>query len=407
MKITMKQIAMQIALIGVAVGATWALTHRHDMQVAASMTAAPAKADKKALYWYDPMVPDQHLDRGGKSPFMDMQLVPKYADEGGQAAGVKVDAGVQQNLGIRLAYVVQGKLAQSVDAVASVQFNDRDVAIVQARSGGFVERVYARAPGDVVPAGAPLADMLVPEWAAAQTEFLALLHHGDRDLVNAARVRLALTGMPASLIAQVEESGQPRTTYTVATPIAGTIKALSVRAGMNLAAGSSLAEINGLGTVWLEAAVPEVQAGQLAEGQAITARFTAYSGESFAGKIIAVLPDANAESHTLRVRVELPNPKLRFKPGMFAQLHLDGTAQPALLVPSETVIRTGVRNVVIAALPGGRFQPVEVELGQEVDGKTEVRKGLTANEAVVASGQFLIDSEASLSGVLARMRGQP
>jgi len=407
MTLTMKQLAVHLALIGIAVGATWVLTHRHDMQAAANMPAASTPGDTTVLYWYDPMVPDQHFDRGGKSPFMDMQLVPRYADGGGQAAGVKVDAGVQQNLGIRLAYVVQGALAQSIDAVASVQYDDRDVAVVQARSSGFVERVYARAPGDVVPAGAPLADVLVPEWAAAQTEFLSLLRQGDPSLVDAARARLTLTGMPASLIAQVERSGRPRTTYTITAPIAGAIKTLSVRAGMNLAAGNTLAEINGVSTVWLEAAVPEAQAGLLAEGQTLAARFTAYPGESFSGKVIAILPDANAETHTLRVRVALPNPKSRFKPGMFAQLRLDGTAKPALLVPSEAVIRTGVRNVVIAALPGGRFLPIEVELGQEADGKTEIRKGLTANQPVVVSGQFLIDSEASLSGVLARLGGQP
>jgi Cu(I)/Ag(I) efflux system membrane fusion protein len=353
------------------------------------------------------MVPDQHFDRGGKSPFMDMQLVPRYADGEGAAAGVKIDPSVRQNLGVRLAYVVQGNISESVDAVAAVQFNDRDVAVVQARSSGFIERVYARAPGDVIPAGAPLADVLVPEWAAAQTEFLALLHQGDRGLVDAARERLRLTGMPAALIAQVEKSGQPHTTFTITSPIGGAIKSLSVRTGMNLTAGMTLAEINGLATVWLGAAVPEAQAGKLAVGQTIAAHLAAFPGESFTGKVIALLPEVNADSRTLRLRVELPNPTLRFKPGMFAQLHIEGAARTTLLVPSEAVIRTGVRNVVIEALPGGRFQPVEVELGQEADGKTEIRKGLKPDAQVVASGQFLIDSEASLSGVLARLGGQP
>ncbi|WP_137938108.1 efflux RND transporter periplasmic adaptor subunit [Chitinivorax sp. B] len=360
--------------------------------------------DRPVRYWYDPMVPNQHFDKPGKSPFMDMQLVPKYADEGGEAATVKVDARIMQNLGIRLAKVERTQLAPSIDVAASVAFNDRDVAMVQARSNGFVERVYGRAPGDVVVAGAPLADVLIPEWTAAQTEFLALARYGDKALVEAARQRLRLTGMPAGLIAQVERSGQVHAVTTLSTPIDGVIQTLEVRAGMTLNAGMTLAKVNGLSSVWVEAAVPEILAGQLQVGQVADVQLTAYPGERVQGKVIAILPEVNIDNRTLRVRVELANPKTRFKPGMYAQLRLAaGAGQATLLVPSEAVIRTGLRNVVMTALDGGRFQPVEVELGREIGGKTEVLQGLQEGQQVVASGQFLIDSEASLSGVMARL----
>ncbi|GAB3245169.1 efflux RND transporter periplasmic adaptor subunit [Chitinimonas naiadis] len=397
-------IALAIAAVSAA-GGYWLAQQRLTGQ-ATDLPAGRAATtpERKVLYWYDPMVPNQHFDKGGKSPFMDMQLVPKYADEGGEVAGVKIAAGIQQNLGIRLAKVEQASLAQPINAVASVQFNERDVAVVQARSGGFVERVHGRAPGDVVAAGAPLADVLVPEWTAAQTEFLALTRSGDPSLREAAHQRLRLTGMPEGLIAQVEKTGKVHAITTITTPIAGVIQTLEVRAGMTLSSGMTLAKINGLASVWLEAAVPEAQAGQIDVTQTAAVRFTAYPGEAFKGKVVAVLPEANAESRTLRVRVEMANPKGRFKPGMFAQLQLAaGEPKPALMVPSEAVIRTGKRNVVIAALDGGRFQPVAVELGEEAAGKTEIRSGLAVGQQVVASGQFLIDSEASLSGVLARM----
>jgi Cu(I)/Ag(I) efflux system membrane fusion protein len=171
---------------------------------------------------------------------------------------------------------------------------------------------------------------------------------------------------------------------------------------MSVAAGQTLAEVNGLGTVWLNAAVPEAMAGRLRPGQAASATLAAYPGEHFTGRIAAILPSVEAESRTLTVRIELPNRGGLLRPGMFASVDFGGNARSALLVPSEAVIRTGKRTLVMLALPNGRFQPAEVQAGSETGGETEILAGLSEGEKVVASGQFLIDSEASLSGVEAR-----
>ena len=400
----LKSAALALALLSAGAAGGYWLALRNPSAQPASATAPQASQERTPLYWYDPMAPDQHFDKPGKSPFMDMELQPMYADAGEDAATVKIPPGVLQNLGVRLATVEQASLAALLDAVATVQFNDRDVAVVQARNGGFVERVYARAPGDVVAGGAPLVDLRMPEWSGAQNEFLALRNAGDQSLIDAGRERLRNLGMPAELITRVEHSGHPQPIATITSPIAGVIETLDIRAGMNVVAGAPLARINGLDTVWLEAAIPEAQAASLETGMSAQVRFAAYPGEKIAGKVVAVLPDTNRETHTLRVRVELPNPRARFKPGMFAQLRLQGRhGETALLVPSEAVIRGGTRSLVIAALEGGRFQPVEVITGREVDGKTVIVNGLAVGQQVVASGQFLIDSEASLRGVIARM----
>ncbi|HMJ49951.1 MAG TPA: efflux RND transporter periplasmic adaptor subunit, partial [Burkholderiales bacterium] len=365
------------------------------------------KNERKVLYWYDPMAPNQHFDKPGKSPSMDMQLVPMYADEGGNASSVKIDPSVVQNLGIRLALVERGMLAEPIVAVANVVFNDRDVAIVQARSGGFIEKVYARAPGDVVHKGAPIADLLIPEWAGAQTEFLATLKSGDENLAIAARERLKLLGMPTELINRVEQTGKSHPVVTISTPVAGVIQTLDARTGMTISSGMTLAKINGLDTVWLEAAIPEAQGGLVSVGKLMEARLPAYPGKVFKGKVIAVLPATNVDSHTLRVRIELPNRDGQLKPGMYAQVRLDaGESKQVLFVPSEAIIRSGRRNLVLIALDGGRFQPVEVDIGHETEGKTVILKGLKEGQKVVASGQFLIDSEANLKGVLARLGDQ-
>ncbi len=367
--------------------------------------AASVSADRQVLYWYDPMAPAQHFDKPGKSPFMDMQLMPKYAGAGGDAAGagVVIDPARTQNLGLRLASVERGTLSTDATAAGSLEFNERDVAIVQARAAGFVQRTYSRAPGDIVAAGAPLADILVPEWGGAQNEFLAVRRTGDAALTSAARQRLLLLGMSSATVAQIERSGRPQTVVTVTTPTGGVIKTLNVRNGMTVSAGQTLAEVNGLSRVWLNAAMPEALAAQVRLGQSVIATLSAFPGETFSGRVSAILPQANAESRTLTVRVELPNPGGRLRPGMFATVQLGGPDRPALLVPSEAVIRTGRRTLVMIAQAGGRYLPAEIRIGREASDKTEVLGGLSEGEKVVASGQFLIDSEASLSGLQPRV----
>jgi Cu(I)/Ag(I) efflux system membrane fusion protein len=354
--------------------------------------------ERKVLYWYDPMYPQHRFDQPGKSPYMDMQLVPRYADEAVER-GVRIDPALAQNLGMRSAPVERVSMSADATAVASVGFNERDVAIVQARTGGFVERVYAHAPGDVIAAGAPLADILVSEWAGAQQEYLAVRSTGDADLTAAARARLRLLGMSDAQIARIDESGEPGAVLTVTAPIGGVIQELGVRAGMSVTPGMTLARINGLRTVWLEAAVPEAQARLLQSGRSVEARFAAYPDQVFQGKIAAILPEANVETRTLRVRMEFPNRRQQLKAGMFAQVRIAGEAEQALTVPAEAVIRTGKRAVVFVTEQSGQFRPVDVQVGRERDGRIEVLRGLEEGQQVAVSGQFLIDSEASLQGI--------
>ncbi len=368
---------------------------------------AVGAAGKPVLYWYDPMVPAQHFSKPGKSPFMDMQLVPKYAGETGAGGAVlAVDPARTQSLGVRLAKVERGVLPSGITATGVIDFNERDIAIVQAKAAGFVQRVYGRAPGDVVGAGAPLADILVPEWAGAQGEFLAVRRTGDQALIRAARQRLQLLGMSPSLVASVEQSGRVRNVVTVSTPTGGAIKALGVRNGMTVSAGQTLAEVNGLSRVWLNVAVPEAQAGEVRLGQSVAARLAAYPGETFSGRVTAILPQAEAATRTLTARVELPSSGGKLRPGMFATAEFGELARPALLIPSEAVIRTGRRTLVMVSRPGGKYLPAEVRVGREANGRTEVLGGLADGEQVVASGQFLLDSEANLSGLQARPLGE-
>jgi len=359
------------------------------------------------LYWHDPMVPGQKFDKPGKSPFMDMQLVPVYAGDEGDEDTVTISPRVQQNLGVRTAEVTKGTLAPAVEAVGSVAYNERDVVVIQARSDGFVEKLYVRAPLDPVRKGQPLAELYVPEWVAAQEEYLSVRRMaGTRleALVDGARQRMRLVGMMEDQIRMVESTGKVHTRFTVNAPIGGVVAELGAREGMTVMAGAMLFRINGLTTVWVNAEVPENIAAQVRPGNTVEARTPALPGTTFKGRVSVILPEVNLATRTLKARIELANPGARLVPGMFATVNFAPAARKEmLLVPTEAVIQTGNRSVVIAAHGNGKFAPVDVETGIETEGQTEIRKGLEVGQKVVVSGQFLIDSEASLKGTATRM----
>jgi len=366
---------------------------------------------KKVLYYHDPMVPGNKFDKPAKSPFMDMMLVPVYADSDGDGSKVTVSPRIQQNLGVRTAAVTEGTLSPQVAAVGSIAFNERDQVIVQARATGYVERLHVRATLDRVAKGQALAELYAPDWIAAQEEFLSVRRMQGTDLaplVGGARQRMRQVGMSDAQIALVDSSGRTQPRITLVAPIGGVVTELMAREGMTVSPGATLFRINGLSTVWANAEVPESQSALLRPGAKVQARSPAAPGATFDGKVQAILPDVNQTTRTLKARVELANFSGVLVPGMFVQMQfMDMRNEKALLVPTEAVIQTGKRTVAMLAEENGRFRPVDVEIGIESGGQTEVKRGLQLGQRVVVSSQFLIDSEASLKGVEARLNVEP
>lgn len=365
--------------------------------------------EREVLYWHDPMVPGPRFDKPGKSPFMDMDLVPVYADEGSDDGSVSISPRIQQNLGIRTAAVTKSSFAPVVEAVGSVAYNERDVALVQARSNGFVERLHVRATLDSVNKGQPLAELYVPEWVAAQEDYLYVKRMEDSGgLLDAARQRMRLAGMTEDQIRRVERSGKVQARITVAAPITGVVHELNVREGTTVMSGMPMFRINGLNPIWVHAEVPENLASHVQPGNTVEARTPSFPETTFKGKVSAILPEVNTSTRTIKARIELANPDGRLVPGMFATVNFTPAArEDVLTVPTEAIIETGKRSIVIVAEGDGKFAPVDVETGIEVNGKTEITKGLQEGQKVVASGQFLIDSESSLRGSIARMSDVP
>lgn len=372
-------------------------------ETVASAPTRGAMGERKVLYWHDPMVPGPRFDKPGKSPFMDMQLVPVYADEQGDA-GVKISPGVQQNLGIRTATVTRAQVASSFDAVGTVQFDERLTEAVQTRVNGYVERLLVRAPMEYVRRGQPLATIYAPDWLGPQNEYLALKRAGvPDDLLAASRDRMRAMSIPDALLRRSEQVDAAQARFTVAAPMSGVVTELGVRDGVAVTPGMTLFRIAGLERVWAVAEVPEAQAVRLQRGQKVKAALQADAAQTFDGELKEILPRVSANTRTVQARFEVANKGDRLTPGMLLRLQVAGPVASRLVVPSEAIIRTGTRAVVIVRKENGAFEPREVALGADFGDQFEVAKGLNEGDQVVASGQFLVDSEARLKSVLGGM----
>jgi Cu(I)/Ag(I) efflux system membrane fusion protein len=334
---------------------------------------------------------------------MDMQLVPVYADDQNET-GVKVSPGVQQNLGIRTAKVTRKQVASSFDAVGTVQFDERLTEAVQTRVNGYVERLLVRAPMEYVRRGQPLATLYAPDWLGPQNEYLALKRAGvSEDLLIAARDRMRAMSIPDALLRESERVGTAQARFTLRAPVDGVVAELGVRDGVAVSPGTTLFRISGLERVWAVAEVPEVQAVRLQRGQRVNAALQADASQAFDGELKEILPQVSSSTRTVQARVEVANKGNRLTPGMLLRLQVAGPVTSRLVVPAEAVIRTGTRAVAIVRKENGAFEPREVTLGADLGDQLEVVQGLNEGDEVVASGQFLVDSEARLRSVLGGM----
>ncbi len=364
------------------------------------------------IYWYDPMHPNQHFDKPGKSPFMEMQLLPKYAariapDAGGVPSDtIAVDSRVVQNLGIRLAAVEQSSFARIVDTVALVTVDEHRVEAVQVREPGWVERLDVRAVGDAVHRGQVLAGIYSPDLLATQHELLIAHSANDPKLVEAARHRLGLFGLSEAQIVRIEKAGQVERRIDYYAPFDGYVMELGTRQGAAVGPGATLFQLANLSSVWMIAEVPETQAAWIKTGDPAEVEVPALPGQRCNAKVDYLYPELTQTTRTLKVRIIVNNPHNLLRPGMFATAHLQGsTRENVLTVPTEAVIKTGTRSIIVVADDATHFRPTRVRIGAEHGGRSEILEGLTLGQKIVASGQFLIDSEANLRAAFDNLAG--
>jgi Cu(I)/Ag(I) efflux system membrane fusion protein len=309
-------------------------------------------------------------------------------------------------LGIRLATVEQGSFARVVDTVGLVAVDEHRIEAIQVREPGWVERLDVRAVGDSVRRGQLLAGVYSPDLLATQQEFLIARTSKDPNLIEAARRRLGLFGLSEAQIARIENTGQVERRIDYYAPFDGYVMELGARQGAAVEPGSTLFQLANLSSVWMIAEVPEAQAAWIKAGNTAQAQVSALPGERFEGKVDYLYPELAQATRTLKVRVVINNPGQRLRPGMFATAHLEGPTQESVLtVPTEAVIKTGTRSIVIVAEDATHFRPTVVQVGAEHGGRSEILRGLTPRQNIVTSGQFLIDSEANLRSAFDALAG--
>ena len=378
---------------------------------AAPATPAPGpKKERKIKYWVSPMDPGYVSDKPGKAP-CGMDMVPVYEEEGEAAApgAIVVSPATVQSMGVRTAKVEVRPLSRATLAVGTVTFNERNLSTINTKVNGWVERLYINATGDPVRKGQTLLSIYSPDLVSAQDEYLLALRNmkalgkspvpemaeGARRLTEASRRRLEYFDISAAQIAALEQTGQVKKHLTLTSPANGIVTKRLVTQGMYVQMGMPLLEVADLSTIWVDADIYQYELPWIKVGQQVEMTLQYLPGETFSGTIDYIYPYLKEQTRTAKVRLKFPNPRLKLKPDMFAQVKIESPVQhQAVVVPSEAVMDTGAKQHVFLALGKGRFLPREVKLGVEGnDGLREVLSGLEGGEEVVTSAQFLLDSE--------------
>jgi Cu(I)/Ag(I) efflux system membrane fusion protein len=384
--------------------------------------AAKAEKKRKIKYWVAPMDPTYIRNKPGKSP-MGMDLVPVYEDEEASAEGVvSIDPVTVQNIGVRTTQVIKGSLTAEVRTVGHVTYDEEMVQHVHTKVQGWVEELFVNTTGQEVRKGEKLLTIYSPDLVATQEEYLQALRYarqtekskfkdiagGGKALVEATRTRLLLMDIQPAQIQALEKRGQVQKTTVLHSPATGVVIDKRVLAGMEVNPGMDLYTIADLSRVWILASVYEYELPFVKNGQEAEITLPYEPGAVYEGRVSFVYPYLSAATRTIQVRIEFRNPRLLLKPDMYVNVTIKSkVAGDVLQIPSDAVIRTGTRNIVITALGEGKFLPKEVALGPQGQGMVQIRSGLVEGETVVTSGQFLIDSESNLRQAVTRMEEVP
>jgi Cu(I)/Ag(I) efflux system membrane fusion protein len=349
------------------------------------------------------MDPNYKRDKPGKSP-MGMDLVPVYAGDDAQESIVSINPEIVQNLGVRTATAERTRLWRGIDTVGYVDYDESRVSHIHLRTEGWIENLTVKSEGERVNKGDRLFDLYSPELVNAQKEFVTALASGNKSLIRASQARLSALGVADEQIEQVRKTREARQHIRVYAPQDGVVSALMVREGMFVKPSMNVMSLGDLSTVWLLAEVFERQSDWVKVGQAAEVRLAYLPGKLWQGKVEYIYPSLDPKTRTLKVRLRFDNADEGLKPNMYASVRIfGGPKENTIVIPLEGLIRTGRDERVIIALGDGRFEARDVVAGIESGDYVEIVRGVDEGEAVVVSGQFLIDSEASMRASLKRM----
>ncbi|VUD69216.1 Cation efflux system protein CusB [Thalassocella blandensis] len=375
------------------------------------MQSDPAKqsADteiRRPLYWVAPMDANYRRDKPGKSP-MGMDLIPVYEEENAEKdplGTVKISPNVINNLGVRTAKVEQKSLHAEIVTVGYVKYDEDKLFHIHPRVSGWVDKLYVKAAGDPVTKGEPLYSLYSPELVNAQDEFLLAINRSNARLTQAAEDRLGALQIPKSFIEKLKKTRRIEQTITFYAPQTGVVDNLNIREGFYVQPGTTMLSVGSLSQVWVEAEVFERQASMVRTNDPVAMTLDYLPGKTWKGRVDYIYPTLDTKTRTVRIRLRFENPEKILKPNMFAQvtIYTDSPDQ-VLVVPRESLIRTGQQDRVVLALGEGKFRSVKVNVGRLDNRSVEILEGLKEGQRIVTSAQFLLDSESSKSADFTRM----
>ena len=368
----------------------------------AGVLFAAHNEEKEVLYWVAPMDPNFKRDAPGKSP-MGMELVPVYQPHGtGQQLSISPE--VQQNFSVRLAKVERSRLWRGINTVGYVDYNEARVSHIHLRTSGWIEHLATHSVGERFKKGDTLLTLYSPELVNAQQEYVQALRSGKRQLISSSGVRLAALGLTEPQIKQLRKTRKVLQAVPIYAQQDGVVSELSVRHGMYVTPANKVMSLADLSSVWLLVDVFEKQANWVKLGDVAEVSLSYQPGKIWRGRVNYIYPSLDKTTRSLKVRLGFENPDELLKPNMFAKVKiLSGAKNDILVIPTEALIRTGTQQRVIVAQAAGKFEARSVSSGIESGDYIEILSGLDEHEQVVVSGQFLIDSEASLRASLLRM----
>ncbi len=354
-----------------------------------------------------PMHPQIIRDEPTSCPICGMDLVPVEQEADGDSTEgpvVTVSSAVINSLGVRTAAVERGRLWRRIDTVGYVDYDESRVGHIHLRTEGWIERLHVKSEGDRVRKGTPLFQLYSPSLVTAQEEYLQALSVGNKALIRASRERLSALGFNVRQIDALSSRRKVQQRVTIYAPQNGIVASLNVREGMFVKPITEVLSLADLSSVWVLAEVFEQQADWVKVQQTAEVRLSFLPGRIWEGQVEYIYPSLDPKTRTLKVRLQFDNPEEVLKPNMYADVSIFGGAkEDVAFIPREGLIRTGKQQRVIVELGKGRFGARTVTPGIESGDWVEIISGLQEGEKIVVSGQFLIDSEASLKASLMRM----
>lgn len=398
---------------------------RQDIAPTASGPAFDAEVD----LWTCPMHSTILTEEPGQCPICGMDLIPVASQDQPSSSDVgetrhdagpvvTIDPTVVQNMNVRVEEARREDVTRNIRTVGNLDYDQERMVSVTTRFGGFIEKVYVNYIGQPIRKGEPLFDVYSPELVQTQQELLSAVDYVERmanadddnrdralSLLEASRRRLSYWDITAEQVAEIERTRAVVRTLAIVAPISGVVmKRMDGLEGMAIRPGMEAIHIADLSSLWMTVEVYEDQLLWLDVGSAASVTFDYFPGQEFRGRVRFVEPEVSPQTRTVKLTLELPNRDQRLRVGMYATVEFEPVVERnAVVVPSQAVIRTGERDLVVVALGDGRFAPREVTLGGQTNGHLRIASGLDAGEQVVTSAQFLIDSESNLRAAIQKM----